>query len=97
MSGFSGTEDTELLDLWDQETDFNKRDEILEELQSRGLFPGNFMKQWEDDTGAYPSIEDPEFLRIIFTGEIFKVSLIFSENVLKKRSETKVIIGEKNS
>jgi hypothetical protein len=25
------------------------------------------------------------------------VSLIFSENVLKKRSETKVIIGEKNS
>jgi hypothetical protein len=34
-----------------------------------------------------PWVEDPEFLRIIFTGEIFKVSLIFSENVLKKRMQ----------
>ena len=75
MSGFSGTEDTELLDLWDQETDFNRRDEILEELQSRGLFPGNFMKQWEDDTGAYPSTEDPEFLQKLLAKREFAESL----------------------
>jgi hypothetical protein len=54
---------------------FERRDEILEELKERGLFPGNFMKQWENDTGAYPTIEDPEFLQKLLAKREFAESL----------------------
>ena len=34
-------------------------------MQEEGVFPANFMKQWEDDTGAYPS-QDPDFQDPLF-------------------------------
>ena len=81
--------DRELLKRWDGEGEgldegadiddignlFERRDEILEELKKRGLFPGNFMKQWENDTGAYPTIEDPEFLQKLLAKREFAESL----------------------
>jgi hypothetical protein len=54
---------------------FEQRDEILEQLKERGLFPANFMKQWENDTGAYPTIDDPEFLQKLLAKREFADSL----------------------
>ena len=58
----SGMVDSELLDLWNTETDLNKRDAILSELERRNLFPATFQADWERITGAYPSLEDPVFI-----------------------------------
>ncbi|NDB85813.1 MAG: hypothetical protein EB127_24395, partial [Alphaproteobacteria bacterium] len=52
----------EILDLWNTETDFDKRDQLLEELQKRRLFPTEFQDNWEQSSGAYPSLEDPLFI-----------------------------------
>ena len=54
--------DPEILDLWNTETDFDKRDQLLEELQKRRLFPTEFQDNWEQSSGAYPSLEDPLFI-----------------------------------
>ena len=48
----SGMVDSELLDLWNTETDLNKRDAILSELERRNLFPATFQADWERITGA---------------------------------------------
>jgi hypothetical protein len=85
MSDLSALTDRELLKLWNNDVDistdedglfvFERRDEILEELKERGLFPANFMKQWENDTGAYPTIDDPEFLQKLLAKREFAESL----------------------
>jgi hypothetical protein len=59
----SSLPDSELLTAWDTVADHKTRDLILAELQSRVLFPANFIKQWDEDTGAYPSTSDNEFLQ----------------------------------
>jgi hypothetical protein len=65
----------ELLKLWDTETENSVRDVLLKEVQKRGLFPANFIKQWEDDTGAYPSTDDSEFLQKLLAKREFAESL----------------------
>jgi Helicase conserved C-terminal domain/Type III restriction enzyme, res subunit len=88
MSDLSALTDPELLKLWnneglnsegadidDIENLFERRDKILEALKERGLFPANFMKQWENDTGAYPTIDDPEFLQKLLAKREFAESL----------------------
>lgn len=57
-----GMIDSELLALWNSETDLSKRDRIIQELERRSLFPSNFQTEWERNTGAYPSLEDPSFI-----------------------------------
>ena len=52
----------ELLERWNTEQDLARRDEILVELERRGLFPSEFQADWERSTGAYPSLEDPLFI-----------------------------------
>jgi hypothetical protein len=59
---FSTLTDPEILDIWTSETDFDKRDQILEELEKRKLFPAKFQEDWEQSNGAYPSLEDPLFI-----------------------------------
>jgi hypothetical protein len=61
-SSFGPLTDPEILDLWTSETDFDKRDRILEELQKRKLFPAKFQDDWEQSSGAYPSLDDPLFI-----------------------------------
>ena len=83
MSDLSALTNPELLKRWNGEVDvstdiedlFERRNEILEELKKRGLFPDNFMKQWENDTGAYPTIDDPEFLQKLLAKREFAESL----------------------
>jgi len=71
--------ESDLLDLWDTETDLAKRDILLARMQEEGVFPANFMKQWEDDTGAYPSqdpdFQDPLFLQKLLAKREFAESL----------------------
>ena len=71
--------DSDLLELWNTETDTAKRDILLARMQQEGLFPATFMKQWEDDTGAYPSqdpdLQDPEFLQKLLAKREFAESL----------------------
>lgn len=54
--------DDELLTLWDMETDLEKRDDLIKIMQERLLFPSNSQKRWEEISGAYPTLNDPEFL-----------------------------------
>ena len=69
--------DEELLDLWDTETDTDVRNKIVNTLQKKGLFPANFIKQWEDDTGAYPETThaEMEFLQKLLAKREFAESL----------------------
>ena len=57
-----GLTNEELLEQWNIIGDMVQRDTILLELQKRGLFPSEETDKWEDDTGAYPITEDPNFL-----------------------------------
>jgi hypothetical protein len=72
---FTNITNNELLELWDTEVDFTKRDGIIDELKKRDLFPSKGMKKWEEESGAYPSIEDNEFLQKLLSKREFAESL----------------------
>ena len=55
--------------------DFAERDRIVAELQKRSLYPSSYVKKWEDDTGAYPTHDDPEFLQKLLAKREFAESL----------------------
>jgi len=44
-------------------------------MEEKGLFPASFMRQWEDDTGSYPSNQDPLFLQKLLAKREFAESL----------------------
>ena len=67
--------DQELLEQWDRVSDFSERDNILAELQRRDLFPSQAITRWEQETGAYPDIMDPEFLQKLLSKREFAESL----------------------
>jgi hypothetical protein len=75
MGDLGALPDEELLELWDDTTDFTERDRILEELERRELFPRQQITQWEAETGAYPLFGDPEFLQKLLAKREFAESL----------------------
>ena len=70
---FSGLTGEELKEQWNLL--INTRDDILEELQKRNLYPSIEMNRWELETGAYPSQNDPEFLQKLLSKREFAESL----------------------
>ncbi len=54
---------------------FEERDRIVADLQRRGLYPTAYVKKWEEDTGAYPTHDDPEFLQKLLAKREFAESL----------------------
>ena len=72
---FASLTPDELLDKWDTETDFKVRDRLVKELQKRNLFPSAAMTEWEYQTGAYPDLLDPEFLKKLLAKREFAESL----------------------
>ena len=52
----------QLLKRWDTEENMQVRDVIFKILQDRKLFPQDFMNEWEDAAGLYPSTDDPNFI-----------------------------------
>jgi hypothetical protein len=74
---FEALTNPDLLELWDTETENDVRDLILAEFKKRKLFPDNFIKQWEDDTGAYPETSryENEFLQKLLAKREFAESL----------------------
>jgi len=72
---------SELLARWNSTLETSKRDVILKELQAAHLFPADFTRQWEQDTGAYPSqspdadYQDPLFLQKLLAKREFAESL----------------------
>jgi hypothetical protein len=44
-------------------------------MQHRNLFPSAFMTQWEQETGSYPDVIDPEFLQKLLSKREFAESL----------------------
>jgi hypothetical protein len=72
---FASLPPDELLELWDTETDFTVRDKLVKELQTRGMFPSAAMTEWEYQTGAYPDLLDPEFLKKLLAKREFAESL----------------------
>ena len=61
MSDLTGISNDEILSLWGVEDDMTKRDEILEELERRKLFPSDIMNTWEKEAGLYPDTTDRRF------------------------------------
>lgn len=70
LKGLTGEE---LLEAWDELTE--ARDDIVEELQKRSLYPTTAMERWEAETGAYPSMDDPSFLQKLLAKREFAESL----------------------
>lgn len=64
------TED-ELLRKWNIETDFEVRDQIVEEMTERGLFPEQKTNETEEEGGLYPDTEDPLFLEKLLRKQEF--------------------------
>ncbi len=54
--------DDELLERWEEATNFEERDKLITIMRDRHLFPEEFQKSWEDTSGAYPTMDDPNFL-----------------------------------
>ncbi len=50
-----------LIERWRNEKDFEKRDELLKEMEENGLFPTDDTTEWEK-YGLYPDLKDPDFL-----------------------------------
>lgn len=75
MGDLGALPDEELLELWDDTTDFTERDRILDELERRELFPRQQIARWEAETGAYPLFGDPEFLQKLLAKREFAESL----------------------
>ena len=65
----------EILRLWMDTVEFAERDRIVADLQRRKLYPASYVKQWENDTGAYPTHDDPEFLQKLLAKREFAESL----------------------
>ncbi len=74
-ANFEALTDKEILSLWDTTLDFLERDVIIDELRRRKLFPSDAIKEWEDETGAYPDTRDPEFLQKLLAKREFAESL----------------------
>ncbi len=54
-----------LLEAWEKEEDLEKRNQLLETLQRRGIQPKKWSESREKETGLYPDIQNSEFpLRI---------------------------------
>ena len=68
-------DDDVLLEQWNTTIDFEERDRIIEELKQRNLFPSTAMTRWEAETGAYPLLDDPEFLQKLLAKREFAESL----------------------
>ncbi len=55
---------TELLELWHTETDFNVRERLVELMREKGLFPSPAEEAWESSSGSYPDLyDDPNFIK----------------------------------
>jgi hypothetical protein len=52
----------ELLEAWRTEEDFERRDELLEELYRNKVFPQEFVDDWEKEGGLYPGLDDMNFV-----------------------------------
>jgi hypothetical protein len=50
-----------LIERWRSEKNFEKRDELLKEMEENGLFPTDDTTEWEK-YGLYPDLKDPDFL-----------------------------------
>ena len=64
----------ELLARWRTEPDFDKRDEILDELIENDIFPGKDQETYEREGGLYPDLKDPEFLAKLIRKREFQES-----------------------
>ena len=77
-AGIEEESDEDLLSAWTLDDDvfesLNSQG-IFKETRNRGLFPAEFVKTWEEETGAYPDINDPEFLQKLLSKREFKESL----------------------
>lgn len=70
---FSGLTGEELKEQWNLLV--TARDDILQELQKRDLYPTTEMTKWELESGSYPSQDDPEFLQKLLAKREFAESL----------------------
>ena len=55
--------DEELIKSWYVEDDFNIRNNILQALKERNLFPTKYIDESENDGALYPDIADPLFIQ----------------------------------
>ena len=66
---------SDLLEAWNTTTLLAKRNQIIEILQKRNLFPSRAFTEWEYESGAYPDTIDPEFLQKLLAKREFAESL----------------------
>ena len=71
MSGVVADPRSQLLRSWDTETDFGKRNTILQQMTEQGLFPEEEETKLETSYGLYPDLPDPQ-------------SKVYNRNFLKK-------------
>lgn len=74
LEGLIKQDDVTLLRLWNNTTNSKDRDPIVRALQAKGLFPDEYMKQWDKSVGAYPDYSDPEFLQRLLAKREFAES-----------------------
>ncbi len=59
-----GATTADLLELWKTETDFAAREQLIDAMRAKGIFPDDNEAAWESTSGAYPDIyDDPNFIK----------------------------------
>jgi len=59
----------QLLDQWLVETDPERREVLIQEMISKGMYPTD--EEYEDTYGLYPDLEDPNFIQKLFNKREF--------------------------
>jgi hypothetical protein len=77
----------ELIQKWKTVTDFNQRDQILEQMTSRGLFPQASVDLLESENELYPDTSDPRFLPKLMKKQEFAENKQLSILELLQRGE----------
>lgn len=77
----------ELIQKWKTVTDFKQRDQILEQMTSRGIFPQASVDLLESENELYPDTSDPRFLPKLMKKQEFAENKQLSILELLQRGE----------
>ena len=65
----------QLLKRWDIEESTEVRDRLYSVMKERKLFPQEYMDEWENNGGLYPSTDDPKFIEKLLSRQEFAENL----------------------
>lgn len=84
----------QLLQRWNTETDFEKRNGILQEMMDKGLFPKEVEDAVEEEAGLYPDLPDPQSQ--LYNHKFIEKLLKKQEYIENRQESIQSMLGDEN-